>query len=199
VPTRKAKIALVLTYLHDVFSEAAATKFWRDYIEVSGYRAYSAAEEIYPYLLGVYAAGDEMGYSPDIYLSLFTREFYRHDREVIADQTRDEILAEHTGLDLAYKRYRYHYRHDSQALAEAKRQSVNALRAERESVFSRLLNTLFTFEMLFGFFNTFSSLFETAFEDFVDVFGQEEITSLELEEEELEGVIALNDESVCYP
>lgn len=53
--------------------------------------------------------------------------------------------------------------------------------------------------MLFGFFNILSSLFDTAFEDFVDVFGQEEIASLELEEEELEGVIALNDESVCYP
>lgn len=199
VPTRKGKIALVLTYLHDVFGVSVANEFWENYIEVSGYKAYSAANKIYPVLLGVYAAGDEMAYTPDIYLALSTREFYRNDRQSIADQSRDAILLEQSGLDLVHKRYRYHYRHDSQALAEAKKQSLNALSSMSESVFSRLLNTLFNFEMLFGFFNIFSSIFETAFEDFVDVFGEEEIANIELEEEEIVETIAVNDESVCYP
>ncbi|MCU7801113.1 MAG: hypothetical protein KZQ70_13495, partial [gamma proteobacterium symbiont of Lucinoma myriamae] len=180
--SRRAKVIFVASYIEILLGDSYLAIF-EDAAIHNGAKAYDAASKIYPAILGAYAPGNGMGYHPDIQLALITRDLYRIYSVTQSSSLKNRIFDEQSGFSLAYKRYPYFYSEDKKMIHERARNLAQQFTSVERSSFGKLLAFVFTFDMVFGFYDLFLNAFTNTFEDaFAGGFNEAVIAEVESEE-----------------
>ncbi|MEJ1338898.1 MAG: hypothetical protein RPU64_04850 [Candidatus Sedimenticola sp. (ex Thyasira tokunagai)] len=180
--SRRAKVIFVASYIEILLGDSYLAIF-EDAAIHNGAKAYDAASKIYPAILGAYAPGNGMGYHPDIQLALITRDLYRIYSVTQSSSLKNRIFDEQSGFSLAYKRYPYFYSEDKKIINERARNLAQQFTSVEKSSFGKLLAFVFTFDMVFGFYDLFLNAFTNTFEGaFAESFNEAVIAEVESEE-----------------
>ncbi len=179
VESYRATMILVLCYIEHFFGKTVVDQFIATNFS-NGIKAHNASVTVYQHISGAYTPNSFVQYMPDIYRAKITRKVYEHFSDS-SSAMQDLILTEQSGISLAYKSFPVFESIAAKQLSEAKKSALRSLNYVSDDGFLKLLNFLFTFDMLFGVANLLTGSFESAIDDLSTSFGQSEVDQFENE------------------